>query len=582
MLLLVVGLGILTLSQTRLRTMSLERDWDEAALLAVSAIEQAHVRLNSDYSWRYVFRNNEGNFTTAVPLGRGEFRWKLDDLEDNDLNDSPTDSLRIHGFGRVGRSVRAYSVMAWPAGQPLDVLRTAVHAGGTLTVRNGQTLSVRNGPASSNAGLVVGNAVLLGSAEAATVDAPEHVTEAVTVPAPSKLMPSKTLYSLYKTFSDEIRYSDLDDASGANHFQGQLRRTLISPWHHPTDPSKTNSDGLYRIKVPGGTRLDIRDCRIEGTLLIELSLGASLRVDSGVLWKPYRNHFPALIVYTSTDANSTVELLSTGELSESSAGINVNALDLPYYGDVDVDQSDVYPTSLQGLFHVIRDTALPPVSLTTIRAEEPITGCIIADGNIEIDGTSTIFADPTLMSHPPLGYTASRFEPGLISNPQFNDGLTGWFVADGVSTLETDANGVSDRCLRARNRSVASSGPSQDVTGSITSGTTYRSDVWVRMKAHAEDVNIVMMVDSAAEGTQWFGGTVQTVGTSWTPISSTMTPTWTGSLNFARWMVNTASSTQDFYVDSILLVNADEDGAAAPNLELLPWTWRAEAAPNGL
>lgn len=485
---------------------------------------------------------------------------------DGNLADDPNDPVRIFGKGVVGSSARAFSLLAWPSGQTLDVLRTPIHAGGELQL-NG-VLDVRGGPASSNAAISTNGRALLGDVEAQSLPSPADVTGSKSVPAPMKPMPSRLLFDLYANFASEIKFTDT---------LGRIAHAIISPRHHPYNLNDINPDGLYRIKVASASTLTVHDCRIEGTLLVELLAGARLEIGSNMLWKPYRPDFPALIVYTQDDLSTTVTLTCDGTLSESQSLVNFNPPDLPYYGDGDSDVTDTYPASLRGLIHIIRNTALPPLSATHVIAPNRITGCIVADGPIRIQTASIIAADPQLLAHPPLGYTVVRPPTNLLSNADFEAGLANWTaVGSGTTLVWSGTKHAGSNGLEIKGRSSAAGGVRQDITSSLLNGQTYDCECWLKMNDRPEDVNLALEVDSSGAGTQRFAVVVVGVQKDWTRVRVALSPAWVGTLNYGRLVITTTTTAQTFYMDDAMI--RDPQQQLPPSLLPVAGTWRPELA----
>ncbi len=328
MIVTVAGLGTLLRLRVDHRLLALEQDWHHGGLLAQSAVDQALCTMSSDRWWREVYKDNESDFIPEMPLGRGAIAWRLEDPVDGKLEDESFHPVRIHGLGRVGRSVRVYSVMTWPSGR---APRRAPHRGSRLRFADRRRCSRR--PRGPGVEQRISHRSQPGPGARRRRGAVGHVSRATSPGAsPCRRRPrscpcprSSTSTSPWRV---EIKYGELSHAFG-----NDLRDALISPSSNPVKSDRTNPDGLYFIKVPNLTTLKIRDCRIEGTLLIELGSSSKLKVEEAVVWKSHRADFPALIVYTSDDLGTSVDITCAGELDEFSSGVNFNPDHTPYYGD---------------------------------------------------------------------------------------------------------------------------------------------------------------------------------------------------------------------------------------------------------
>lgn len=105
----VVGLSGLTLARLQLRSAEMAGDVTAARFYAQSAVEIALHVLNTDPDWRTTYEDD--TWTSAQPIGRGSFCWKLVDEGDDDLGDDPRDLVRVYGQGLAGNAVRIYSVL---------------------------------------------------------------------------------------------------------------------------------------------------------------------------------------------------------------------------------------------------------------------------------------------------------------------------------------------------------------------------------------------------------------------------------------------------------------------------------------
>lgn len=556
------------------RSATLKRDWNDSGVLAASAVEYALAKLGNDRDWREVYQDQKnGNYTAPIALGKGMIRWQLEDPEDGDIADDADDPVRIYGLATVGESSRVFSMLAWPEGVPLDVLRSAVHADGDLVVTG--SVDTRKGPATANGDFLVSSGTLMGDVEAFSVDAPEQVVGSVSLLSKAKTMPSNVLFSVYQALGNEIPNHEIRSGNSLT-----LQGKLISPDAAPSPGSGLNPDGVYWIDMTDHQTLDISNCRIKGTLLVAMADHCDVTIGSGVVWQPARSDYPALLVYTQSD-HCPVTIECWGNLSEASAGVNFNPASLPYYGSSDSDTSDNYAASLSGLYHVIRDTAIEPVSETTIRADNKLRGCVLADGNISINTDSILVADPYLYSKPPYGYTSFPDPANLLTNGEMEIGLTAWSAIGpntGISPVPAFSHG-GNACLLVTNREAASSGIQQDVTSRISesNGLPISTEAWIYLTRKDEDVEIAMEVESTGDGIQRFVATATALDKQWSRVQVELIPAWTGTLLSARWQAVSTESKQDFMIDDAIL----HDPASGPvsTLSAVPGSWRAEAMP---
>jgi len=139
-----------------------------------------------------------------------------------------------------------------------------------------------------------------------------------------------------------------------------------------------------------------------------------------------------------------------------------------------------------------------------------------------------------------------------LTNPGTESGTTGWEALNsGGSDLEShsDAPYAGEKYIWVKNRNTADDGIAQDVSSYLENDTEYYLGIWVKTTDLVEAARVGLRIDSSDQGTQEFAFS-ETVGTNWSHVSGTVTPTWTGTLNSAKFFVNTAlGSTQEFKID---------------------------------
>lgn len=186
-----------------------------------------------------------------------------------------------------------------------------------------------------------------------------------------------------------------------------LFREVIGPGTHQSDTS--DHDGVYVIDCDG-KNLFIKNCRIQGTLIL-LDPGPKSAVAHGPLvWQPAIDNYPALLI-SSPDASRVFRIqCSRGALSEKQEGRNFNPNGVPFHGVFDSDETDVYPSSLRGI--VFSDASLQISN--AVRLE----GAILARGHVEIkNGDLEVVPNDDLLRWPPEPFrlpTTYRILPDSI------------------------------------------------------------------------------------------------------------------------------------------------------------------------
>jgi acetyl esterase/lipase len=138
----------------------------------------------------------------------------------------------------------------------------------------------------------------------------------------------------------------------------------------------------------------------------------------------------------------------------------------------------------------------------------------------------------------------------LLTNGNIESGTSGWSVF-GAGTLAANVSvvhGGTNSLLRT-GRTAAWNGPSQDLTSRLANGRSYTTRVWMRTQTGSPTGRVTLAL--TANGTTSYlslaQGTVNSTG--WTQLTGTTTVSWSGTLTSARFYVETAAGTDNFYID---------------------------------
>jgi hypothetical protein len=365
MLVTVIGLGALATARITSRATTAAVDWQQADHLAMSAVEQAISKINSDAAvspttWRTPYTS--GALAFSCDFGPGQLRWVLIDEDDGSLGNNYCDPIRLKGVGRIGTTARCYSVQLTAAGDPMDFLRTAMHCANGIKF-NGATMLVLNGPISTNGDVSGGlGSLILGTAEIAASG------------AATKPMPSAGAFSLYQKKATIIPSS----AAGSGTFQPALLSSTNNPYGSPS------ADGVYYLRLPDTiTTLKINTCHIKATLLIENASGVSQVVQIG-------GDTPGVAPYLIEPPRSDYATLITKGIATVKLNGSTKSLD---------EGGNSYGSDVIGLVHTIG------TSMVQLNDTFHLRGCLVADGEIDVAGSVGITAVPSLYTSPPWGYT---------------------------------------------------------------------------------------------------------------------------------------------------------------------------------
>ncbi|HOQ86180.1 MAG TPA: hypothetical protein PLQ89_10705 [Phycisphaerae bacterium] len=391
MLVSVVGLSSLTLVRVQSRAGQTAIAAQRARIHARSAVETVVAHSMADPSWR----SNYATWASRMPLAldRGYCSAGISEPDGSALLVDADTPVLIHGTGIAGTPARPEAIFRWTvrAYHPtLDLLRTALHSGSNVTA-SGAYLQLAEGPISTNA-TFTNTGTVIGDVEARQVSNWGWISGTVMSDASNKPSPAAA-WSYYRSRSTAISVP----AALAGRV---LEWTAIGPDSNPWVPSKSSPDGLFHLKPSGDFR--IRNCRIVGTLVVELAAGRKLILSDGLLWEPARADYPSLIV------NGPCEIRLDSSLQEAGRA-NFNPPGMPYEDQSDNDFWDSYSGLLRGVFHVVGSS-----STVVIENQTRIRGVLIADGPVTIKDQVQLTADPNLFLSPPLMYRASwlELEPG--------------------------------------------------------------------------------------------------------------------------------------------------------------------------
>lgn len=386
MLVSAIGLTSLTLVRVQARSEQAAIHASLARTYARSSIESAVAYTLAEPDWR----NNYATLASYMPmkLDRGSCSILVTEVDGSTLIANADGAVLLKGTGVVGAWASPDAIYRWSVQAyhpPLDLLRTALHVNGNLSVTS--TVAVEDGPLSTNATLANSGSIQ-GDVEAKSISNWGSILGQATSNAATKQMTDR-VWQYYRGRPGLVTLPAATIGSA-------LEWVVLSPNSNPWEPAKTHADGLYRIQPSGDLR--IRDCRILGTLIVELNAGRKLYLENGVLWEPARADYPSLIV------NGPVEMRLGSTLYESNK-TNFNPSSTPYEGVSDTDRSDTYPSVLKGVFHVVGSS-----STLLVENQTRVQGVLICDGSATVRGTGPFTADVNLMLSPPIMYRMRHLE----------------------------------------------------------------------------------------------------------------------------------------------------------------------------
>ncbi len=385
-----------SISTNRLRSEQTEVDASRAMRAAESETHRiASIISTADLSWR----SNEANGTLSARRagdGNAVLRYSLADSDGN-LADDPSDPVDITCIAAVGNANRSIACTLTPVVKPLSLLSNAMISAGSIQFATGATFACSGTVESGSSVIVAAGATVSASSWKATAAvAPlargEHVVTGRIVS-----IPASTITSNYIALGTQIPVASLPFESGAR----RLRRVVITSSLNPY--SSPDSDGVYWIDAAGAA-LVISECRIDATLVVINC--SQVTITSANLWKPPIEGGAAILTTAAIRIDGTVKVLR-----EWTAAVNCNPVLAPWRGIGDVDMSDRYTSSLEGIVYT---PGLFDWTATNAANGMMVRGTIVC-GSAVISGPMFMDDDRSSELKPPLGfrsYDSMRFVRG--------------------------------------------------------------------------------------------------------------------------------------------------------------------------
>lgn len=153
----------------------------------------------------------------------------------------------------------------------------------------------------------------------------------------------------------------------------------------------------------------------------------------------------------------------------------------------------------------------------------------------------------------PSNATPTPTPPGsnVLTNGDTEAGTTGWAVfGSGTLTSNTSVFHSGTHSLLITGRTASWNGISQTVTSKLTNGKSYTTSVWVRTQSGTPSakVTLALTVNGSTSFITLAPNTVVNAS-GWTLLSGTATVSWSGTVSNAIWYVETASGTDNFFID---------------------------------
>ncbi len=356
LMMMAAGAASIAMSRARARTLSLSNDTLRAEALAESALEYAITQLrNNPLLWRTLLTNNSE--TPQVAFAGGKISYKLVDETDGNLNNGSSNPVRVYGIGRFGSATQCCSAVV--AGTtalsclnaPLTVGRN-LYFNQSVVTASGATVAANGNMTDSSSGTT--NTLTCNLEAGGTISLQKHTvtgTQLSGLLVTQRDMPSINVFDYYvaKGVTIPITALPVDSTNGGR----KIENVVLSPASNPFT-STLDADGVYVIPC-NGTRINIMNCRIVGTLvLLYPGTGSCVGINNAdnINWSSAVTNFPCLLV--KGDFSLVFGSLAN-TLIENAVSTNFNPPGTPYPyfgGATNTDTSDSYPSMIDGLVYI--------------------------------------------------------------------------------------------------------------------------------------------------------------------------------------------------------------------------------------
>ncbi len=381
MVVMIIGLSALMAVRIERRGAEGSNDLAAARFYAQSAIEIGFAHINEDPNWRTTYAN--GVWKADQPIGTGTYTLQGIDPIDGDLSNNETDPLVLTGTGVSGQATHKMQVGLQAQIPGLSCLEVALHAGVGIQCEDSSTLQSNQIISANDWFENLGSNVNV----YADVEAVNSIKGAggifhgsTTTGITPRSMPDSTVFDYYVANGTAIPYSSIPS--------GQMEKVVLSPTNNPYGAG-LNAEGIYVVNCAGND-LTIKDCRIEGTLVL-MNLG-NFWIQSAVHIAPAVVNYPSLMIQGSP---LILIELSPSPLSEAAISTNLNPPSAPYQGVWDTDAVDSYPTRIEGLVYVSQDATLDTSTFE---------GVVVVGNKITTRDSPTFNYRDTFLNNPPPGF----------------------------------------------------------------------------------------------------------------------------------------------------------------------------------
>lgn len=380
----VISITAIHVARIEMREVIAVNEVSRARLMAESGVEFAVCKIKSNPLWRDDYTSGVTNTLSgllSILTGSGQFDFTLTD-SDGDLDDDNQDAVTLRSVGTAGGATSVVEVLLQPTGAGISCLEASLHSAGPIFV---QATVVTDQMVSANSDITISGGMSIQGEAWSTGAISGTVTDVTyTNRTPPRVMPDPTTVFEYYIANG----TSINSGSIGSH----IEQCIISPGSNPYGLGVKNSQGIYVIDCQGGS-MTLRNCRIEGTLVF-LNAAGGVKLEGSIYWKPAISNFPALMV----EGPVQMDWDRNVSLSELTEGVNFNPAHTPDNSTSDNDQTDSYPSNLEGLVYINGNM--------TITRSSRYSGVVVVSGTVQSDASSDYNYDQTFLNNAPPGFAS--------------------------------------------------------------------------------------------------------------------------------------------------------------------------------
>jgi hypothetical protein len=377
---IVTAMGVAGVMIVRSERASLE--WSlrtqRASRAAESGLHIGLQRIGSDMTWRSGIGAGVNGWWSlgSYRLDGADAVVTITDAVDANLTNDLRGDVLLRAVASSSSARRALQFRATPIPTAISCLSYAIGVKGASTLTSG-TIQTTGG---MSCNLLVTNVLATVNADvrSSTLLVGLGFNGSNSILAKPVDFPAKAMFSDYASIATPISYSSIS---------GNLRRCVLGPGINPFGTASPT--GVYVIDC-NGSSITIEDVRISGTLIL-LNAGIGSRMRNQVLIQSTTPGMPAILC----DGPMTIET-TIKSLSESTSGANFNPAALPYRGGSDTDQTDNYPSRIDGLVYIS--------GAATFSGDINIVGALYVGGALTSTANLLVTPDSRILAAVPPGF----------------------------------------------------------------------------------------------------------------------------------------------------------------------------------